>query len=46
MGLGRRHRIDLALDRSPAVLATIQLAEVMRLQMPELFRGENETRRP
>jgi tetratricopeptide (TPR) repeat protein len=42
LGLGRRHRIDLTLDRSPPVLATIQLAEVMGLPMPELFRGENE----
>jgi tetratricopeptide (TPR) repeat protein len=42
IGLGRRHRIDLAVDRSPPVLATIQLAEVMGLPMPELFRGENE----
>ena len=42
MGLGRRHRIDLALDRTPPVLAVIQLAEVMGLPMPELFRGENE----
>ncbi|HXU00667.1 MAG TPA: SIR2 family protein, partial [Polyangia bacterium] len=42
MGLGRRHRIDTALDRSPPVLAAIQLAEVMALPMPELFRGENE----
>jgi golgin subfamily B member 1 len=42
LGLGRRHRIDLALDRSPPVLAVVQLAEVMGLPMPELFRGENE----
>ena len=42
MGLGRRHRIDLAIDRTPPVLAVIQLAEVMGLPMPELFRGENE----
>ncbi len=42
LGLGRRHKIDLALDRSPPVLAAVQLAEVMALPMPELFRGENE----
>ena len=43
MGLGRRHRVDLAIDRSPPVLAVVQLAEVMGLPMPELFRGENES---
>src|SRR4029079_18453674 len=42
MGLGRRHKIDLALDRSPAVVATVQLAEMMALPLPDLFRGENE----
>jgi tetratricopeptide (TPR) repeat protein len=42
LGLGRRHKIDLAVDRSPPVLAVVQLAEVMALPMPELFRGENE----
>ena len=43
MGLGRRHRIELATDRSPSVLAAVQLAEVMALPVPELFRGENES---
>jgi hypothetical protein len=42
MGLGRRHHIDPATDRSPAVLAAVQLAEVMAVPMPDLFRGENE----
>ena len=43
MGLGRRHRVELTTDRSPPVLAVAQLAEVMALPMPELFRGENES---
>jgi tetratricopeptide (TPR) repeat protein len=43
MGLGRRHHIDVAVDRSPAVLATVQLAEMMTLPVPDLFRGENES---
>jgi hypothetical protein len=43
MGLGRRHRVDLTVDRTPPVLAVVQLAEVMGLPMPELFRGENES---
>jgi tetratricopeptide (TPR) repeat protein len=42
LGLGRRHRVDLTVDRTPPVLAAIQLAEVMGFPMPELFRGENE----
>ncbi len=42
LGLGRRHRVDLQTDRSPPVLAVIQLAEMMGLPMPELFRGDNE----
>jgi len=42
MGLGRRHRVDTAVDRTPPVLAAVQLAELMALPMPELFRGENE----
>ena len=42
MGLGRRHRVDTAIDRTPPVLAVAQLAELMSLPMPELFRGENE----
>ena len=46
MGLGRRHRVELTTDRSPPVLAVVQLAEVMALPVPELFRGENESRRP
>jgi hypothetical protein len=43
MGLGRRHRVEVTTDRSPPVLAVAQLAEVMALPMPELFRGENES---
>jgi tetratricopeptide (TPR) repeat protein len=42
LGLGRRHKIDPALDRSPAVTAAIQLSELMALPVPDLFRGENE----
>jgi len=42
LGLGRRHHIDTALDRSPPVVAVVQLAELMALPMPVLFRGENE----
>ena len=42
LGLGRRHRVDLQADRSPPVLAVIQLADMMGLPMPELFRGDNE----
>jgi len=42
MGLGRRHRVDVLTDRDPAVLAVVQLAEMMGLPMPDLYRGENE----
>jgi tetratricopeptide (TPR) repeat protein len=42
IGLGKRHQVDPATDRSPPVLAIVQLAELMALPMPELFRGENE----
>ncbi|HMF42960.1 MAG TPA: tetratricopeptide repeat protein, partial [Polyangia bacterium] len=42
MGLGRRHRVDTLTDRSPAVLAVVQLAELMALPVPDLYRGENE----
>src|SRR4029079_7895618 len=42
MGLGRRQRVDTALDRNAPVLAAVQLAELMALPMPELFRGVNE----
>ncbi|HEY7374044.1 MAG TPA: tetratricopeptide repeat protein [Polyangia bacterium] len=42
MGLGRRHQIDIAVDRSPAVVAAVQIGEMLALPMPDLFRGENE----
>jgi tetratricopeptide (TPR) repeat protein len=42
MGLGRRHRIDLALDRTPPVLAVIQLAEVMGCRCPSCSAARNE----
>src|SRR4029077_1039132 len=40
---GGGHRVAVLTDRDPAVLGVVQLAEMMALPMPDLYRGENES---